>query len=130
MTALKVTIGLLCFLVIFLTYPPARADKLDWINPTARGNGTVYNAATDQGGANIWKNGQKIATTTGAANTWNSGSLGCTPISWQVSVFDKTLPPVGPLESPLSVAVLGPIDEVGCAPKSPGGVRVAVSAGS
>ena len=124
MTFMRFMLYALLVIAALLFYPFARADKLDWTNPITRGNGTGYDPATEQGGAHIWKNGQIAATVNGAANTWNSGSVGCTPISWQVSVFDKTLPPVGPLESPLSTAILGPIDAVGCAPKSPTGVKV------
>lgn len=123
MTATRLILWSLFFLVVLLFYPLAHADKLTWTHPTARGNDTPFNAATEQSANKIYKNTVVVATVQGALTSWDSGSTSCTPVNWAVTSLDKTLPPVGPLESPLSVSVLGPIDVVGCAPKAPGNVK-------
>lgn len=128
MTFTRFTLYALLTLALVLLYPVANADVLNWTPPTQRGNGTAYNTATEQSANKVYKlagtTPTLVATVTGNLTTWDSGSVGCVPINWAVTSVDKTLPPVGPLESPLSVAVLGPVDTVGCAPKSPGIVKV------
>lgn len=68
---LKFTIVVMFLCVMILTYP-ARGDNLSWTNPTTRGNGTPYNAATDQANAKIYADGIAVATAPGAATGWAS----------------------------------------------------------
>lgn len=111
------------FMLIFALAQNAGADALTWTLPTERTNSVPYNAATENSAVKVYKDTGNAATGAVYVLPFNAVRYDIPPdcsgatFAWAVTAVDKTPPPIGPLESPLSEIVTTSIDKVGCKPK-------------